>query len=249
MTAENIEFKAPQASPSRIRDMPDHRRPRELIMDVGADKVCDEVLLAALLRTGGMKGQSVIDLTRKLLDTYKGDLLRLSEASIQELARIKGMGRVKAIEIKVACELAKRIALKARTFGTRIHSPGDVVDVLRPELFGLNQEMLWALLLNTKNQLIRKPVVITMGLLDSSLVHSREVFHEAIRQSAAAIIVAHNHPSGDTTPSLADIEVTRKLVAAGKLLEIPVLDHIIVGTHENDGDFTSIKAKGLVAFE
>ena len=185
-----------QISLSRIKDLPEHRRPRELALDAGVENVPDEVLLAILLRTGAA-GLSVIDLARRLLDRHQGSLSRLANASQEELADlgIKGFGPVKRLELRAAFELGRRAAKKGSAPLKLIREPVHVLELLEPETARRDQETVWVLPLDQKYRLRRSPIEVTKGILNASLSHPREVFREAIRMAAAAVIIAHNHPS------------------------------------------------------
>jgi DNA repair protein RadC len=234
---------------SRIKDLPGHRRPRELARDAGVDSVPDEVLVAILLRSG-IRGQSVIDLARQVLDRYQGSLSRLAEASHDDLLTIKGIGTVKALELRAALELGQRSAQEANIPLPLIREPVHVLALLQKETAQLEQEVFWVLLLDQKYRLRRAPLEVTRGILNASLAHPREVFREAIRMSAAAVIVAHNHPSGDPTPSAEDIQITRQLLETGKIVDIQLLDHIIIGgKRPPPAPYTSLREAGLVDFK
>lgn len=221
-----------------VRDYPLEERPRERLIKEGADKLSNQELLAILLRTG-TKNESVLQLASRVLKEVQS-IRRLTEASIEELTSIKGIGLAKAVQIKAGVELGRRVAQKRAEMFT-ISSPQDVADYLMEILSLEQQEKFYCLYLNTKNQIIYEKTVF-IGSLNASIVHPREVYKEAIKQSAASIIVAHNHPSGDPTPSREDIQVTQRLVSAGEILGIECLDHLIIG----DGQFVSLKEKGYI---
>ena len=238
-----------EISLSRIKDLPGHRRPRELALDAGVQNVSDEGLVAILLRAG-IRGQSVIDLSRQVLDRYQGSLTRLAEASHDDLCSIKGIGAVKALELRAALELGQRTAKEAHAPLPLIREPAHVLALLQKETAQLDQEVFWVLLLDQKYRLRRAPVEVTKGILNASLAHPREVFREAIRMAAAAVIVVHNHPSGDPTPSAEDIQVTRQLLETGKVVDIQLLDHIIIGgKRPPPAPYTSLREAGLVDFK
>ena len=195
-------------------------------------------LLAIILRVG-TQGESVVDLANRLLVTY-GGLVGLSRVSFPELCGVHGLGEAKACQLKSALELGRRLLLAQPEERLQIRSPADIAPLLILEMAPLDQETLRVALLNTKNQLIRFSDVYK-GSLNSSLVRIAEVFKEAVRVNAAAIIVAHNHPSGDPTPSPEDARVTEQIVAAGKLLEIDVLDHLVIG----ERSYVSLREKRL----
>ena len=244
----------PPASPadpislSRIKDLPQHRRPREIAREAGIQNVPDDVLVAILLRAG-IRGQSVIDLARQVLDRHQGSLTRLAEASLPELRAIKGIGAVKAITLSAALELGRRAAAETTAPLPLIREPAHVLTLLQNDTARLDQEVFWVLILDQKYRLRRAPEPITKGTLNASFSHPRDVFREAIRLSAAAIILAHNHPSGDPTPSAEDIRSTRQLVSTGQVVGIQVLDHIIIGGHRpHPAPYISLREAGLVDF-
>ena len=238
-----------EISLSRIKDLPGHRRPRELALEAGIENVPDEVLVAILLRAG-IRGQSVIDLARQVLDRHQGSLERLARAGQDELCAIGGIGPVKALELRAALELGLRAARQDAPRPPLIREPAHVLALLEPHTAHLDQEVVWVLPLDQKYRLRRAPLEITKGILDASLSHPREVFREAIRMAAAAVIVAHNHPSGDPTPSAEDLATTRQLVATGKVVGIQVLDHIVIGGHRQPpAPYVSLREAGLVDFK
>ncbi|GAK12596.1 LOW QUALITY PROTEIN: DNA repair protein RadC [Geomicrobium sp. JCM 19039] len=206
--------------------LPVNEMPRERLVREGPDKLSNQELLAILLRTGS-RGETVLDQSQRLLTSF-GGLLQLKDATVEELQAVRGIGFVKAIEIRATLELAKRI----HTMNTKekwiISGPEDVTERVMEEMRFLQQEHFIALYLNTKNQVMHKQTLF-IGGLNSSIVHPREVFKEGIRRSAASMICLHNHPSGDPSPSKEDIQVTKRLVDCGNIIGIPVLDHIIIG--------------------
>jgi DNA repair protein RadC len=238
-----------EAPPKRVCDMPANQRPREFMEKVGRENVPDDILLAILLRTG-TKGVNVVELARKLLEQY-GTLTALASAPEDEIAQIKGIGKVKAQILSAAMELAVRLSTEKNTVIATIKSPADAVRLLRDKARTLDKEVFWVLPLDIKNQLKREPICISEGVLDASLAHPREVFRSAICRGAAAIIIAHNHPSGDPTPSPEDIRITREMVEAGKIVDITVLDHIIIGKPDANrkSDYVSIRETGIVDFK
>jgi DNA repair protein RadC len=227
----------------RIKDMPAGERPRERLMEKGADALKNSELVAILLRTG-LKGISAVQVAEQLLRKFV-TLDNLSRASIDDLRQIKGVGRDKAIALKSAFTLARRMALEIRQESPTLDNPETIADLLREENRVYDVENFQVVLLNTRRKLIRVER-ISQGTLDTILVHPREVFKSAIAANAAAIVLAHNHPSGDPTPSEADIKVTRDLIRAGNLLKIEVLDHIIIGrqTDERPKDYVSLRELG-----
>ena len=229
--------------PLRIKDLPDQERPRERMVEVGADALKDAELIAILLRTG-LKGRSALDVGAELLKTF-GSFGNLARASLEDLRKVKGIGRDKAIALKAAFTLAKRMAAELRRESPTLDTPERVADLLREDNRFFDVEHLQILLLNARRKLIRVEKV-SQGTLDSILVHPREVFKSAISANAAAVVLAHNHPSGDPTPSEQDIKVTRDLIRAGQLLKIDVLDHVILGkaTEGRARDWVSLRELG-----
>lgn len=227
--------------PPMVKDLPASERPREKLLARGAKALSNAELLAILLRTG-TREDSVMRVAEKLLIACKGQgLSGICGLSPQELSGIKGIGLVKAITVSAALELGLRLAEEPSRRKMVIHSPQDVADYVMPRLRYETKEHFLAMLLNTKNCVLATPV-ISIGSLNASIVHPREVFAEAIKYSAAAMVLVHNHPSGDPTPSREDILVTQKLMQAGEIMDIAVLDHIIIG----DSKYISVKEKGLV---
>jgi DNA repair protein RadC len=218
----------------------------------GVENVSDAILLAILLRTGS-RGVNVMDLAERMLVKH-GSLTALSRVSVEELTSditLKGLGRVKAQMIKAALDLARRIADETRDErGGFVRTPEDVAGVMRELARGLDHERFWVLNLDTRNRLKGHPHEISRGILDSSLVHPREVFKPAIQGGCAAIVLVHNHPSGDPTPSAEDIRLTRQLIQAGQIVGIKVLDHMILGRRTPDQfrDFLSLRESGSVEF-
>lgn len=209
-----------------VKEWPESEQPREKLVRHGPERLGNEELLAILLRVG-VTGQDVVSMSKALLVRY-GGLVGLSRAPVSELAAVHGMGPAKAVSIKAALELGRRLLLEAHGERPQIRSPEDVVSILQIEMGLLEQEQLRVVLLNTKNHVLGIPTVYK-GSLNTSLIRVAEVFRDAIRENCASIIVVHNHPSGDPTPSPEDVRVTRDLVAAGKLLDIDVLDHLVIG--------------------
>ena len=229
--------------PSRIKDLPQHERPRERLAEHGADALTDAELIAILLRTG-LRGQSAVDVGRALIQRF-GTLSELSRATLEELQEIRGVGRDKAIALKAAFTLARRMAAEIQAAAPLLDRPTAVADLLREECRPYTVEHFYALLLDTRRRLLRK-VALTRGTLDAAIVHPRDVFRHAVAANASAVVLVHNHPSGDPTPSKADITVTRDLIRAGRLLKIEVLDHVILGrrTDERERDYFSFKEHG-----
>ncbi|HZR16615.1 MAG TPA: DNA repair protein RadC [Verrucomicrobiae bacterium] len=229
-----------------IKELPDSEKPRERLMAKGADALKHSELIAILLRTG-TKGVSAIQVAEQVLQKFD-TLDSLARASIDDLRQVKGIGRDKAIALKSAFTLARRMAQEIRQESPALDAPERVADLLRETNRTYEVENFQVVLLNTRRKLIRVEN-ISQGTLDTILVHPREVFKPAIAANAAAIILAHNHPSGDPTPSEADIKVTRDLIRAGHLLKIDVLDHIILGRASQDRprDYVSLRELGYFA--
>lgn len=227
----------------RIKDIPASERPRERLAANGADSLGNSDLIAILLRTG-LQGKSALVIGAELLAKFQ-TLDRLSQASVPELCSVKGIGRDKAVTLKAAFTLARRMAAEIRAERPLLDSPERISDWLREDFRATGVERLVVLLLDTRRRLIRVEE-LAHGTLDAIHVHAREVFKHAITANAAAIALAHNHPSGDPTPSEADIKVTRDLIRAGQLLKIEVVDHVILGrrTTERERDFASLRELG-----
>ncbi|MDP3298366.1 MAG: DNA repair protein RadC [Thermodesulfovibrionia bacterium] len=221
-----------------IRDLPRAERPRERLQKHGAEALSSQELIALLLGRG-IKGESVMVTAQRLLSAF-GNIKNLSEASIEELSAIKGIGLAKAAQIKSAFELARR---KGDNDYAKISvkSHQDVVKLVREKLKDKKKEHFLILCLDTKNNL-KKISTVSTGTLDTNLVHPREVFKEAFQSLASSIILVHNHPSGNPEPSEADIDITKRIMETGKIVGIDVLDHIIVG----DNTSFSFKEKGIV---
>lgn len=227
----------------RLKDQPASERPRERLAERGADALSHAELIAILLRTG-LKGTNVVEVGRQLLGKF-GSLNALAGASLEDLRGIKGIGRDKAVTLMAAFALARRMAAELRSEAPLLDTPERIADVLREEVRHLPAEQFLVVLLNTRRRLL-KVERISQGTLDTILVHARDVFRAAIAANASAIVLAHNHPSGDPTPSEADIKVTRDLIRAGQLLKIELLDHVILGraTQERPKDYCSLRELG-----
>src|SRR5687768_7068290 len=227
----------------RMKDLPAQERPRERLVQMGAENLKTSELLAILLRTGS-KGISAMDLGERLVKEF-GTLEKLARAPLSELQKVKGIGRDKAIALKSAFTLAQRMAQEIRQDSPVLDCPENVASMLREDARFYEVETFQIVLLNTRRRLIRIEK-ISQGTLDTILVHPREVFKLAITANAAAVVLVHNHPSGDPTPSEADIKVTRDLIRAGQLLKIDVLDHIILGakTQDRPKDYASLRELG-----
>ncbi len=215
-----------------ISDLPADERPRERLERLGARALSVPELLAILLRTG-VRGQSAAIVGARLLEHFDGSLPRLSSAPIGELCQFSGIGPAKAVTLAAAFELGRRLAQESLPEQVTVSSPSTVASYLRTRILNPNQEEFHVLLLNTQNRVIADECV-TIGLMDRSLAHAREVFRTAIRIGCLRVVLAHNHPSGDPRPSKEDIALTTTLSAAGQLLDIRVMDHIILGSTEGD---------------
>ncbi len=223
-----------------IKNMPISERPREKMLTYGCQSLSNAELLAIILSTG-TKERTAIDLARGILNMSSEGLRTLTNCTIEELMQIKGVGLAKASQIIAAVELGKRIALTANVNNYKIKGPEDVSNLLMEEMRYLNKEIFNIILLNTKNNVIAIEN-ISVGSLNASIVHPREVFNIAIRRSSSAIILAHNHPSGDPKPSTEDVNITKRLIEAGSIIGINVLDHIIIG----DGIYFSMKEEEII---
>lgn len=223
-----------------IRELPEDERPREKLINQGESYLSNAELLAILIGTGTMKSSS-IEVAQKILSLEKSGIAYLTECTPQELCKIQGIGIAKAAQIIAAIELGKRIATRPKEKKLQIHDSQKVADLFIEDMRYLKKEFFKILLLNSKNEIIAIEE-ISVGNLNSSIVHPREVFSMVIKKSAASIILVHNHPSGNTTPSQNDIEVTNRLVEAGTLMGIQVIDHLIIG----DGKYLSFREKLLI---
>ena len=224
-----------------VRDLPEEERPRERLLTAGAASLSNTELLAVLLRTG-VKDDSVLHVAEKVLALYKErGLSAITQMSAQELSSIKGVGMAKAATILAAVELGRRLALKAAEQRTVVHGPADAAGYAMPRFRFERKEHFAVLLLNAKNHILALKT-ISVGTLTSSIAHPREVFQAAIEQAAAAVILVHNHPSGDPTPSAEDLALTRRMTEAGEVMGIPVIDHIILGYDK----FISLKEEGMI---
>ncbi|HEX4343430.1 MAG TPA: DNA repair protein RadC [Verrucomicrobiae bacterium] len=227
----------------RMKDQPANERPRERLVAHGANALSHAELIAILLRTG-LKGANAVEVGRQVLARF-GSLQSLARASVTDLQKIKGIGRDKAVTLVAAFTLAGKMAVELQQESPVLDNPENVARVMREVNLLKSVETLQVLSLNTRRKLIRVDE-ISDGTLDTLLVHPREVFKNAIAANASAIVLVHNHPSGDPSPSEADIKVTRDLIRAGQLLHIEVLDHVILGraTPERAKDFASLRELG-----
>jgi len=222
----------------RIMDLDAAERPRERLAHLGAQALNNAELIAILLRVG-IEGENAVQVGQRLLQTF-GGIRGLHRASISEVVQQRGVGEAKAAAIKAAIELGRRLNLEAPEERPSINSPGDAAGLVMYEMQALEKEHLRVILLDTRNHVIEIHEVYR-GSLNASVVRVGEVFTPAVRRNAASILVVHNHPSGDPSPSPEDISITRSLLQAGKLLQIELLDHIIIG----QGKYVSLKEKGL----
>ena len=221
-----------------IKELPESERPRERLEHYGATALSAVELLAIILRTG-TRDENVIRLAQRLLAEQNG-LPGLARLPFNELVEIRGLGPAKAAQLKAAFELGRRLQIAAPNERPIVKSPADAANLLMIEMGLLEQEHLRTIMLDSKNQVLKVHTVY-IGSLNTAVVRVGEVFREAIRLNAAALIVAHNHPSGDPTPSAEDVQVTRQIVDAGKLLSIDVLDHLVIGQQR----WVSLKERGL----
>jgi DNA repair protein RadC len=228
----------------RLKDQPASQRPRERLAERGPDALTHAELIAILLRTG-VKGANVVQVAQNVLQRFGGSLNALALARVDELRGVSGVGRDKAVTLVAAFALARRMEQERRAESPVLDNPATVVNFMRESNRLKDVESFQVLLLNTRKKLIRVED-ISDGLLDTLLVHPREVFRAAITANAAGVVLVHNHPSGDPAPSEADIKTTRDLIRAGQLLKIEVVDHVIIGqaTAERAKDYSSLKELG-----
>jgi DNA repair protein RadC len=227
----------------RMKDIPAGERPYEKLEKYGPESLSNAELLAVVIRTGNQEETSV-SLAQRLLSIGGGNggIAFLHDLSVEELRRMKGIGKVKALQIKAVMELSKRVSASfINNNRVSIKSPVEVSTLLMEEMRHLKKEVFKVILLNTKNHII-KFLNISVGSLNSSIVHPREVFCEAVKSGCSGVLLVHNHPSGDPEPSREDIETTRRLISAGNILGIKVLDHVVIG----DGRYISFKEQGLM---
>ncbi|MBM4167589.1 MAG: JAB domain-containing protein [Ignavibacteria bacterium] len=223
---------------TKIRDWPEGERPREKLSRHGANSLTEAELLAILIRTG-TRGATAVDVAKKLLSETRS-LRELARMNVSDLTR-RGIGPARAATIVAAFELHRRIPPDDTAKLPTISSPEDVVHWFLPKLTDLMHEEFWVLLLSSSNKLL-KALRVTVGTLNTSLVHPRECFHEALKEKAAAVVFMHNHPSGNAEPSQEDITITRQLVESGRILGIPVHDHIIIAGSR----YVSFAERGLL---
>ncbi len=233
-----------------VRELPSEMRPREEMQRRGVANVADEVLLAILLRSG-TRGRNVIEMAREVL-ARAGGLQGAHGAGFEELRAlgVPGLGTVKAMELAAAFELGRRAAGQGPSAEPiSLRDPAGVWRLLEPQARLLRQEVFWVLLLDAKHRLIGQPHRVTTGLLDATPVHPREVFAPVMSHRAAAVIVAHNHPSGDPTPSAEDLRITRQLVETARIMDFRLLDHVVIGqAAAGRPSYISLREQGLVTF-
>jgi DNA repair protein RadC len=222
-----------------IHEWREDERPRERLLKSGAHTLSDAELLAILI-SKGTKSFSALDVARELLKHFK-DLTGICSRDVSELSKIRGIGQVKAITMAAVFEIARRIESEPFSLKKIFRSPQEIANFYIPRFRGARTEKFWILLLNSANQVFRE-VLVSEGSLNASIVHPREVFRIAITESAASIVLLHNHPSGNTEPSREDIAITKQLVSAGELIDIKVLDHIIIAGET----YTSLAEKQLM---
>ncbi|PAB61377.1 hypothetical protein CCE28_02810 [Anaeromicrobium sediminis] len=223
-----------------IKDMNKEERPREKIVNMGVNSLSNAELLAVIIRTG-TKEASALDLAQRILAIDEKGIGYLQNCTIEELSKIKGIGKTKACQILSSIELGKRLARSVNKRNINIKSPKDIASMYMEEMRCYNKEYFKTILLNTKNKIISTEL-ISIGTLNSSLVHPREVFVQAIRRSASSMILLHNHPSGDVSPSKEDINITKRLIEVSHIVGIEILDHIIIG----DGSYYSFKESFII---
>jgi len=222
-----------------VSDLPIEDRPRERLQKVGVDNLSTQELLALIIEKGG-RGQTVLTLAQNLLAHF-GNLQNIKNASLEELKKVKGIGFATACKLQAAFKLGEKAGLHITNFGEKIKKPETVFNLLKNEIGNKMKESFYILSLTTRNNLISVDKVST-GTLSASLAHPREVFLPAIKNSASTVIIVHNHPSGDTQPSEDDLDITKRLMEAGKILGIDLVDHIIISRT----NFFSFKDKGLI---
>lgn len=236
-------YKHAPAWSGKLKDQPAGERPRERLIEQGAMALSPAELIAILLRTG-LQGANALDIARLLMQKF-GSLTALSQASVDELQCVRGIGPDKAVSLVAAFTLGSKMAEELQRESPVLDNPQAIADLLREQNRLKDVETFQILMLNVRRRLIRVEQV-SQGLLDTLLVHPREVFKSAIGARASAIVLVHNHPSGDPTPSEADIKVTRDLIRAGQLIKIEVIDHVILGlaTAERPKDYSSLRELG-----
>ncbi len=222
-----------------IKEMPHKERPRERFLEYGREALATHELIAIILRTG-TKRTSVLELSKNIFYQFPS-IKALNQANVKELTKLPGMGEAKAIQLLAALELGKRLFAESFPKNVKLLHPEKVYEYLKADLEMGTQEMFYALYLDTKGALIKKQLLF-IGSLSSALVHPREIFKHAVTLSAASIIIVHNHPSGDPTPSAADVRITKTMVQNGKLMDIEILDHVVIGK----GKYYSMRQHNII---
>lgn len=222
----------------KVSNIPKEYKPREKLLKYGSNFLTDEELLAIILRTGN-KEENVLELSKRILNEI-GGIHGLLNCSVEEFMTIKGIKSAKATQILSVCEIYKRLS-KPKDKRLKVRKPSDIISLIMTDIFFMEQEIFMVITLNSKNNVLSKKEIFK-GSLNSSLVHPREVFKEALKNSAASIIICHNHPSGDPCPSKEDINVTKRIKECGNIMGIELLDHIIIG----DNNYISLKEKGYL---
>jgi DNA repair protein RadC len=232
---------AENGEPARytVKSLPPSERPRERLLNAGSEALSDGELLAIVLRTG-LVGETVVELANDLLDQF-GGFWGLAQASVEQLSQRRGLKGAKVAQLKAAIEIGRRMSQAAPQERPQVSSPDDAARLVQFAMGALEQEEMWIILLDTKNRVLGRPRSIYRGSLNSTAVRVGELFREAVRENAASIVIAHNHPSGDPTPSPEDVRVTRDVVAAGRMLDVDVLDHLVIGRQR----YVSLKQRGL----
>lgn len=223
-----------------IKEIPESERPYEKLENYGATMLSDAELLAIIIKNG-TKNEKSTDLAMKIIHAHDSGLIGLHQLTMGDLQKIKGIGRVKAIQLKAVAELSKRMSKATYKKRINIHSPASVAAVYMEEMRHLKREHLKVVLLDTKHHVLTDHT-LSIGTVNASLVHPREVFVYALKKEAVSIILLHNHPSGNPTPSSEDIQVTKRIKSTGEIVGVTLLDHIIIG----DGIFISLKEKGYI---
>lgn len=222
------------------KDIPISERPYEKLEAYGASALSDSELLAIVIRTGSRQERAT-ELAMKVINARPSGLLGLHEMSLSELQEVHGIGRVKAIQLKAVSEISKRMSKATYSKVLSIKSPGSVASAYMEEMRHFKREHTKLLLLDTKYQ-VKNESYLSVGTVNTSLMHPREVFSHALKNEAVSIVLLHNHPSGNPQPSPQDIEITQRITEAGSLIGVPLLDHIIIG----DGTYVSLKEKGYI---
>lgn len=222
-----------------VKDLPTEIRPRERLFEQGAASLSDAELIAIIIGTGA-KEETSLQLSQRILQEFE-NLGKIGRASLEELSKLRGIGRAKAAQLMASIEMGRRLSRVPSETRVSINRPDQLADILMAEMRYLDREHFRAVVLNTKNEIL-KILDISIGSLNSSIVHPRELYKTVLKHNGAALIVAHNHPSGDPEPSSEDIRLTKRLNEAGRILGIELLDHLILG----DGRFVSLKERGII---